>query len=269
MIRVGLYLKIGVFDSGLGGLTIVNSLLKKFNNVQIFYVADTAAAPYGEKLHAEILEHSLQVTQYLIDQHNIDALVVACNTATSAAIKVLREKFSGIIIVGTEPGVKPAIETSQTGKIGVLATVATLQGEKYSSLVNELSLNNSVQFYEQGCPGLVDHIELGDLDSKEMNQLLKNWLEPMKSDQVDTIVLGCTHYPIVSNNIKNIMGEEINLIETGYAIANRLQNLSKEEKFDQFEKTEVFIYSTGNHLNKRLVDKILNHWVNGGKIDIR
>ena len=262
-------MKIGVFDSGLGGLTIVSSLLKKFNNVQVFYVADTAAAPYGEKAQEEILEHSLQVTEYLIKHHNIDALVVACNTATSAAIKVLREKFSNIIIVGTEPGVKPAIGLSDTGRIGVLATVATLQGEKYSTLVNELSVNNSVQFYEQACPGLVEHIELGDLDSYEMNQLLQNWLLPMKEKEVDTIVLGCTHYPIVAKNIKQIMGEKTHLIETGYAIANRLENLTKECQFDSFEKTEVFVYSTGNHLNKRLVDTILNHWVNCGQITIR
>jgi len=261
-------LKIGVFDSGLGGLTVVSSLLNKFDNVQIYYVADTAAAPYGEKAKIEILEHSLQVTQYLIDHHNIDALVVACNTATSAAIKALRQKFQNIILVGTEPGVKPAIKNSKTGNIGVLATVATLKGEKYSSLVNELSVNNSVQLYEQACPGLVEHIELGDLDSFEMNQLLQNWLEPMKANKVDTIVLGCTHYPIVAKNIKDIMGQDTKLIETGYAIANRLESLSKQEEFTPFEKTEVFVYSTGNHLNKRLVDTILDHWVNCGTIKI-
>jgi len=261
-------LKIGVFDSGLGGLTVVSSLLNKFDNVQIYYVADTAAAPYGEKAQIEILEHSLQVTQYLIDQHNIDTLVVACNTATSAAIKALRQKFQNIIVVGTEPGVKPAIKNSKTGHIGVLATVATLKGEKYSALVNELSANNSVQLYEQACPGLVEHIELGDLDSFEMNQLLQNWLEPMKANKVDTIVLGCTHYPIVAKNIKDIMGQDTKLIETGYAIANRLESLSKQEEFIPFEKTEVFVYSTGNHLNKRLVDTILDHWVNCGTIKI-
>jgi len=262
-------LKIGVFDSGLGGLTIVSSILKKFKNVQVYYVADTAAAPYGQKAHVEILEHSLQVTEYLIKHHNIDALVVACNTATSAAIKVLRQKFPKIILVGTEPGIKPAIQLSRTKNIGVLATVATLQGEKYSSLVNELSSKNSVQFYEQACPGLVEEIELGDLESLKLNDLLLNWLEPMRKNKVDTIVLGCTHYPIVAKNIKQIMGEETHLIETGYAIANRLENLSKEEKFIPFEKTEVFIYSTGNNLNKKLVNTILDHWVNCGQIEIR
>lgn len=262
-------MKIGVFDSGLGGLTIVSSILKKFDKVQVFYVADTGAAPYGHKTHEEILEHSLQVTKYLIEHHHIDALVVACNTATSAAIKVLREKFPQIIIVGTEPGVKPAIENTKTGHIGVLATVATLKGEKYSSLVNELSSKNSVQLFEQACPGLVDQIELGDLDSSELNRLLQNWLEPMKKNGVDTIVLGCTHYPIVAKNIKQIMGEDTKLIETGYAIANRLESLSKEKVFESFEKTEVFVYSTGNDLNKKLVDTILNHWVNCGQIIIR
>ena len=262
-------MKIGVFDSGLGGLTIVSALLKKFNNVQVYYVADTDAAPYGQKAQEEILEHSLQVTEYLIKHHNIDALVVACNTATSAAIKELRQKFPNIILVGTEPGIKPAIQLSNTGQIGVLATVATLKGEKYSTLVNELSVNNSVQFYEQACPGLVEHIELGDLDSKQMNQLLQNWLVPMKEKKVDTIVLGCTHYPIVARNIKNIMGQNTKLIETGYAIANRLESLTRFKSFRSLDKTEVFIYSTGNNLNKKLVDTILDHWINCGKIEIR
>lgn len=261
-------MKVGVFDSGLGGLTIVQSILKKFDIVQIFYVADKAAAPYGHKAKEEILKHSLQVAQYLIDRHNIDALVVACNTATSAAIKALRENFPQLIIVGTEPGVKPAIQSSKSGHIGVLATVATLQGEKYSSLVNKLSSKNSVQFYEQACPGLVEHIEFGDLESKELNGLLQNWLEPMKIKKVDTIVLGCTHYPIVAKNIKKIMGKDTKLIETGYAIANRLESLTKFRAFEPLKKTEVFIYSTGNDLNKKLVDTILNNWINCGKINI-
>lgn len=262
-------MKIGVFDSGLGGLTIVSSLLKKFSNVQIYYVADTGAAPYGQKKHDEILEHSLQVTEYLVEHHNIDALVVACNTATSAAIKVLREKFPKIIIVGTEPGVKPAIATTSSGSIGVLATSATLKGKKYQHLVNQLSSNTTIKVYEQACPGLVDQIELGLIDSNDTNQMLQNWLHPMSENGVDTIVLGCTHYPIVSNNIKKIMGDDINLIETGLAIANRLDQLTKQKEFNPYDETEVFIYTTGNHLNKKLVNTILAQWKNCGQIKIR
>ncbi len=262
-------MKIGVFDSGLGGLTIVNAILKKFENVQIFYVADTEVAPYGHKSKDEILEHSLQVTNYLLSHHNIDALVVACNTATSAAIAVLRETFSNIIIVGTEPGIKPAIASTKTNNIGVLATVATLQGEKYGTLVNQLASNNSVTLYEQACPGLVEEIEQGNLDTIETLQMLQNWLNPMKQNGVDTIVLGCTHYPMVSETIKKIMGHEIQLIETGNAIAGRLEVLAGEQKFEPFEKTETFIYSTGNTLNKKLVDTILEHWIDCGKITIR
>ena len=158
-------LKIGVFDSGLGGLTVVKSIQEFVRGAELFYIADTKNAPYGEKTSEQILQYSLDITAYFIDKHNIDALIVACNTATSAAIKTLREKYPKLILIGTEPGIKPAIEQTKTRKVGVLATPATLRGEKYQQLAQQLAKDKEVSLYEQACPGLVEQIENGEAHS--------------------------------------------------------------------------------------------------------
>ena len=138
-------MKIGVFDSGLGGLTVVQAMTQVIKGAELFYIADTKNAPYGEKTPEQILQYSLEITQYFIDTHQIDALIVACNTATSAAIQHLRIHYPSLIIIGTEPGIKPAIEQTNTGKVGVLATPATLKGDKYQQLVNDLALEKDVE----------------------------------------------------------------------------------------------------------------------------
>ncbi|MFY9094090.1 aspartate/glutamate racemase family protein, partial [Aliarcobacter butzleri] len=130
-------MKVGVFDSGLGGLTVLKSILKVLKNAEIFYIADTAYAPYGEKDSALILKRCEDITNYLLKEYKIDALIVACNTATSAAIKHLRDNFSSLIVIGTEPGIKPAILNTKSSNIGILATPSTLKSDKYQLLVNE------------------------------------------------------------------------------------------------------------------------------------
>lgn len=262
-------MRVGVFDSGIGGLTVVKAITEVLKGAEIFYIADTKFAPYGEKSKEEILKHSFDIANYLIETHNIDALVVACNTATSAAIKELREHFPKLIVVGTEPGIKPAISLSKNGKIGILATPATLKGEKYQLLVDKLSSSSShITLYEQACPGLVQQIEDGKIEDEKTFLLLENWLKPMKENSVDTIVLGCTHYPLVEKTIKKIMGENINLIETGYAIAKRLKDLSKDCNHSYDAKLKVNVYFTSD-INLTMINKILNSWNNGGKIVAR
>ena len=261
-------MRVGVFDSGLGGLTVVDAITKLFRGSRIFYIADTQAAPYGEKSKDDILKYSLDVTRYLIDKHQIDALIVACNTATSAAINELRDSFPNLIVIGTEPGIKPAVNSTITGNVGVLATPATLKGDKYQLLVDKISSKNSVKLHEQACPGLVDMIESGDIDSKETFNLLENWLRPMSQNGVDTIVLGCTHYPLVAKSIKKIMGDDIKLIETGEAIANRLRELSIKKGHQNDGDIVVHVYFTGD-ININMIDKILKNWEHGGKIIVR
>ena len=251
-------MKVGVFDSGLGGLTVVSSIQKVFKGAELFYIADTAYAPYGEKTSEQILARSLEITTYLLENHKIEALIVACNTATSAAIKHLREKFPFLIVIGTEPGIKPAIINTQTSNIGVLATPATLKGEKYQFLVNELSSTKKVKLYEQACIGLVEQIEKGEINSPETFNMLEKWLIPMKKDNVDTIVLGCTHYPLVDDIIKQIMGNDITLIETGDAIANRLILLSEEKGHINEGKLDINVCHTGQ-ISRFMIDKILDN----------
>jgi glutamate racemase len=251
-------LKIGVFDSGLGGLTVVSSIQKVFKGAELFYIADTAYAPYGEKTSEQILTRSLNITTYLLENHNIEALIVACNTATSAAIKQLREKFPTLIVIGTEPGIKPAIINTQTSNICVLATPATLKGDKYQFLVNELSSIKKVKLFEQACIGLVEQIEKGEIDSKKTFDMLEKWLRPMKEKNVDTIVLGCTHYPLVDDIIRQIMGKDITLIETGDAIANRLRLLSEEKGHLNEGILDIKVCHTGQ-ISRFMIDKILDN----------
>jgi glutamate racemase len=251
-------LKVGVFDSGLGGLTVVSSIQKIFKGAKLFYIADTAYAPYGEKTSEEILNRCDKITTYLLENHGIEALIVACNTATSAAIKHLREKFPFLIVIGTEPGIKPAITNTKTLNIGVLATPRTLKGDKYQLLVNELSASKEVKLYEQACIGLVEQIEKGEIDTKKTFEMLDKWLTPMKNDNVDTIVLGCTHYPLVDDIIKRIMGDNITLIETGDAIANRLKYLSEQKGHLNEGILDISICHTGQ-INRYMIDKILDN----------
>jgi len=250
--------KIGVFDSGLGGLTVVKALSEVIKGAELFYIADTKNAPYGEKTKEQILQYSLDITDYLIKNHQIDALVVACNTATSAAIKTLREKYPELILVGTEPAIKPAIEQTTSGKVGVLATPATLRGDKYQALVEKLSSTKKVALFEQSCPGLVEHIENGTLETQESIALLKEWLLPMRNENVDTIVLGCTHYPLASKAIKEIMEREVNLLDSSKAIAQRLFMLLTKRGHKNEGALQQTFYTTGN-IDQKFVKNLVKN----------
>jgi len=244
--------RIGVFDSGLGGLTVVQAMTKVIKGAEIFYVADTKNAPYGEKTPQEILQFSLNITKHLINTHEIDALILACNTATSSAIKHLREQYPALIIIGTEPGIKPAIENTKTGKVGVLATPATLKGEKYQELVTALSSEKSVTLFEQACPGLVEQIEKGEIQSAQTKKMLQLWLEPMRKQNVDTIVLGCTHYPLVGEMITDLMQCDVTLIHTGKAIAKHLLLLGSEKGHVNEGELPISIFATGEIKHKSI-----------------
>ncbi len=249
-------MRIGVFDSGLGGLTIVKTMIHHLCGAEIIYIADTANAPYGEKTKEQILAYSLQVTRYLISHHRVDALVVACNTATSAAIAELRATYPDLIIVGTEPGLKPAISHSITKNVGVLATPATLGGEKYKALVSMLSQHYQVHVFEQPCPGLVQQIEAGETDTPKTLSMLEEWLAPMRDANVDTIVLGCTHYPLVKNAIEKVMRRPISFIDSAEGVTKRLIHLLSEKGYPLKGKTPLSLFATGP-IDPHMVQSIL------------
>ena len=252
--------RIGVFDSGLGGLTVVRSIREALPGAEILYLADTAHSTYGEKIHEEIRRYSLEIARFFVEEQKADALVVACNTATSAAITALRERYGDLPIVGTEPGVKPALSETQTGKIGVMATPATLAGEKYQALVDRLCGTREVELFERACPGLAERIEAGEINTPETRAMLEEWLSPMRNAGVDTIVLGCTHYPLAAEVIRQVMGTPVTLIETGEAIARRLAMLLGEQPAK--EPGHLRIFATGP-IDEAAVERIV-----GEKVDL-
>ena len=209
---------IGLFDSGVGGLTILRAVREAMPGEDLIYVADAAHVPYGQKSPEQIRERSLAVCGFLVE-HKAKAIVVACNTATAAAIDALRARWP-IPFIGVEPAVKPAVAATRSGVVGVLATPATLASTRYRSLIERFA--GSVRIVAQPCAGLAEHIERGDLDGDRTEQLLRGFVEPLLADGADVIVLGCTHYPLVAHIVGRIAGPRVAVIENGMAVAREL-----------------------------------------------
>ena len=218
---------IGVFDSGVGGLSVLRHVHALLPAENLLYVADSAFMPYGSRCSDEINERGHLLTRFFVEQ-GAKAVVVACNTATAAAIETLRHDFT-IPIIGMEPAVKPAVEATRTGVIGVLATSGTLASEKFSKLVARFDRHAEVVF--QPGEGLVEQVEAGELSSKTTGELLRGHLAPLLERGVDALVLGCTHYPFLTPLIREIVGDDVVILDTGSAIAAELQR--------QLEKLQV------------------------------
>lgn len=238
---------IGIFDSGLGGLSVLRHIREQLPNESLCYFADSGFAPYGDRTEDEIAQRTLFAAQYLLQQ-GAKALVVACNTATAVAIKLLRAQYPDLILVGVEPGLKPAASLSKTGCIGVLATSRTLASAKYQRLCEQIQQSMNVRFINQACPGLVTQIEKGELESAATLALLSKYLQPIFATEADTLVLGCTHYPFVENAIKRLIAKEskrpIQLVDTGAAIAKQLKRLLEEHQVTNQQKTPSPIHCT-------------------------
>jgi glutamate racemase len=217
---------IGIFDSGVGGLSILRHIRAQLPHEHLLYVADTGFAPYGDKSEDVVAARSLAVARFLVAR-GAKALVVACNTATISAVKLLRESFPDMPIVGVEPGLKPAAGASRNGKIGVLATERTLAGAKFLQLRNQISATTGAEFLLRACRGLVEQIELGDVETTR--QLLRHYITPLLEQGADTLVLGCTHYPLVRASIEDVIADSgahgIVLVDTGDAVARQLVRL--------------------------------------------
>ena len=209
---------IGVFDSGVGGLSILDEALQQLPHHNYIYFADSANAPYGDKPPHWIAERSLQICRYLMEQ-DCSAIVVACNTATAEAIATIRSTLD-IPIIGVEPGIKPAAMQSQNGIVGVLATEATLNSDKFNALL--ATLPEHCQFIKQAGAGLVPLIEAGLIETPEMQALLRSHLKPILDQGADTLVLGCTHYPFLKKMIRAVVGDSMTLIDTSDAVVRQL-----------------------------------------------
>lgn len=223
---------IGVFDSGVGGLSILDEALHQLPQHHYIYLADSINAPYGEKSSHWIAERSLVLCQYLADQ-GCDAIVVACNTATAQAIQEIRAQLA-LPIIGVEPGIKPAAMQSQNGIVGVLATEATLSSDKFNALLS--TLPSDCRFIKQSGAGLVPLIEAGQAESTETLALLKQHLQPILDAGADTLVLGCTHYPFLKKAIYQLLGQNITLVDTSHAVVKQLdrqlRSLGKDTPLD-------------------------------------
>ena len=219
---------IGIFDSGVGGLSVLRHIRAQLPHEHLLYFADSGFAPYGAKPEQVVAERVLAIGDFFV-QHGAKAIVVACNTATVAAIALLRERYPGLIIVGVEPGLKPAAAASRSGTVGVLATEVTLSGKKFLLLRDQIAESTGARFLLQPCHGLVDQIELGELDSDATTSLLRRYIEPLLAQDADTLVLGCTHYPLVRASIERVIAEStsrpVTLIDTGDAVARHLARL--------------------------------------------
>ena len=219
---------IGIFDSGVGGLSVLRHIRAQLPHEHLLYVADAGYAPYGDQPEELVAQRSLSIAAFLVER-GAKALVVACNTATVGAIKALRAAYPTMPIVGVEPGLKPAAAASASGKVGVLATYVTLHGAKFLALREQVSAATGVEFLLQPCVGLVDQIELGDLGSTEIAALLTRYITPLLAQGADTIVLGCTHYPLVRATIEQIIAnatdQPVALVDTGDAVARQLARL--------------------------------------------
>jgi len=215
--------RIGVFDSGVGGLSVLRALREQLPDAELLYVADSGHAPYGEKTDAFVVARSQAIADFLMAQ-GADMLVVACNTATAAAVQALRSTWPDVPIVGVEPGIKPAATLSRNGKVGVLATEGTLASQRFRDLLARHG--HSVSVVTQACPGLAREIELGELDSPQLRTLVATFSQPLLRAGVDTVVLGCTHYPFVRELFQAVLGPAVTIVDTSDAVARRAATLA-------------------------------------------
>ena len=238
---------IGVFDSGVGGISVLKAIREQMPEESVIYFGDQGHVPYGSRSMEQIQTFSEAITRFLLAQ-GAKIIVVACNTASAAALKYLREKFPDVPFVGMEPAVKPAAEYTQTGKVGVLATPATFQGALYSSVVERFA--NGVELLQDTCPGLVQQIEQGNLDGEETRRILEEALLPMLEQNIDTVVLGCTHYPFVIPLIQRIVGDakRVRVIDPAPAVAKQVRRLleARGMRKESRSRGDIKFYTSGN-----------------------
>jgi glutamate racemase len=244
---------IGLFDSGIGGTSIWAAINDLLPNEDTIYLADSKNAPYGQKSKDEIIQLCFKNTEYLLNQ-NCKIIVVACNTATTNAIKELRAKYN-VPFIGIEPAIKPAAVNSEKHIIGILATQGTLNSELFHQTVQKYQ---DTKIIEQIGHGLVGLIENGEINSKEMDLLLHQYLEPMIEANIDYLVLGCSHYPYLIPQIKKILPKHIKIIDSGEAVARQTKKVLEEKGALNIEPNngKAIFYSNSN---PSVLVEILNH----------
>ncbi len=217
---------IGIFDSGVGGLTVVREFFKKIPEYKIIYFGDTARVPYGTKSKETVISYSLQNTQFLI-KNKASIIVVACNTASALALENLQKKFEVPIIGVIEPAVKKAVQVTSLGRIGVIGTRSTISSNIYYRIIKQT--NSDVKIYSQACPLLVSLVEENWIKVGETKRILKKYLKPFKDYNIDTLILGCTHYPLLSDMISNIMGKHVYIVDPASETVDEVKKIFEND----------------------------------------
>ena len=248
---------IGVFDSGIGGLTVVKKMLSMLPNEKIIYFGDTARVPYGSKSNSTIIEYANQDAKFLYDK-NVKLIIVACNTASSVALDNLREQFDIPIIGMIEPGSKYALSKTKNGKIGVIGTHSTINNEAYSRKLKQLK--GDVEVFEKACTLFVPLAEEGWTDHKATELIAEEYLEELINKEIDTLVLGCTHYPVLTEIIQKIMGPEVTLVDSGTAAAleveTYLSGIGLRNDSNQIGKHQYYVSDLPNKF-KTIAERFL------------
>lgn len=241
---------VGIFDSGLGGLSVLKHVRQLLPHESLLYVADSAYAPYGGRPEADVVARTLALSDFLVTQR-VKAIAVACNTATAAAIAAVRKRYPQLPVVGVEPGLKPAALRSASRIVGVLATERTLASERFRALEALVAADTGVRFLAQPCPGLADQVEKGELHSAATAALVRRYVAPLIANGADTLVLGCTHYPFLTPAIELAAqaagAPDAAIIDTGDAVARQLRRRLEENGMLQTSgRPDVLGYTTGS-----------------------
>lgn len=252
---------IGVFDSGVGGLSVLREIRARLPHESLLYVADSGHVPYGEKSPDFIRERCRAIAAFLLEQ-GAKALVLACNTATAAGVADLREQYPELPVVGMEPAVKPAARATRSGVVGVLATTGTLKSAKFAALLDRFA--SDVRVITQPCPGLVERIEAGELATPGTRMLLESLVQPLIEQGCDTLILGCTHYPFVKPLLRKILPATVALVDTGAAVARHLETLLAANGQQSECEAVVHFWSSGDPL--RLADVLPVLWGENGTV---
>jgi glutamate racemase len=235
---------IGVFDSGLGGLTVLRALIDLLPDERIVYFGDTGRFPYGPKPRDDVLKYSLEITDVLLD-HDIKTLVVACNSAAAAALTVLDEQLDIPVLGVIEPGLRAAMRATRNGHVGVIGTVGTIASGAYQEVV--AASGAEIALTCAACPGFVEFVEAGDVDSDQVHVLAERLLAPVRAATVDTLVLGCTHYPLLARTIGDVMGRDVVLVssadETAFAVRALLEDAGLQAAAPPSDPRHVFLTS--------------------------
>ncbi|MGQ2283148.1 glutamate racemase [Apilactobacillus kunkeei] len=249
---------IGFMDSGVGGLTVAKLAMKELQSENIAYLGDEARLPYGEKTKEEIQQYSLQIANFLIKKEDIKMLVIACNTATSYALDYLKKQLLIPVIGVVNPGSIAAVNSTKTNRIGLIATNGTVKSGAYEKEINKI--NNNVKVFSQGCPRFVPMVENQEYKDMGKQEIVNDDLSTINSHNIDTLILGCTHFPIMREMIQKSVGDSVKLIDPGYETVKQIKTVLQQQHLENNEKRDTIysFYTTGD---TDKFNQVANEWL--------